>query len=91
MLYGSNYSSYYRTSVKPIDFATTLIKLTDDDFDDKEDFIKTQCDKYYACLDNPNNSVNITAEKLDVFKSENGTILKCEDVLDRELRWVLTK
>ena len=52
---------------------------------------KTQCDKYYACFDNPNNSVNVTAEKSDLFKAENGTILNCEDVLESKLRWVSTK
>ena len=66
--------------------ATNLIAITDDDFVDKDDFIKIQCDKYYASRFD--SMISVTVENWDAFKAENGTVLKCEDVLQSELRWV---
>ena len=67
--------------------ATNLIEITDDDFIDKQDFVKIQCDKYYASRFD--SIISVTVENWNAFGThENGTSIKCEDVLQSELRWV---
>ena len=84
LLYGQE-QNHYRTSVRPIDMAKSLVKLTDDDFTDKKHFVKTQCIAYENTLP-PAHKI----EKLDInpnlFKGKN-----CEDVLHAKLGSVSTK
>ena len=46
LLYGKKPENHYRTSVRPIDMANSLIKLTDEDFVDKNHFVEVQCRSY---------------------------------------------
>ena len=46
LLYGKKPENHYRTSVRPIDMAESLIKLTDEDFIDKNHFVEVQCRSY---------------------------------------------
>ena len=87
LLYGQEEHNHYRTSVRPIDMATSLIKLTDNDFLDKNDFITKQCNAYESFNDPKHGSHHND----DTFKICNGRkcqYKKCEDYLDLKLRRV---
>lgn len=87
LLYGEEEHNHYRTSVRPIDMATSLIKLTESDFLDKNDFIIKQCNAYESF----NDSKHDRHHNDDAFRICNGRkceYKKCEDYLDLKLRKV---
>ena len=80
LLYGKRPENHYRSSVRPIDMATSMERLTDSDFANKTDFINAQCLHY--TLEHKRNQL----KGWDAFNGE-----QCESVLEKMLRRVFVK
>ena len=80
LLYGKRPENHYRSSVRPIDMATSMERLTDSDFANKTDFVNAQCLHY--TLEHKRNQL----KGWDAFNGE-----QCESVLEKMLRRVFVK